>query len=136
MVVAKEVLAEPMGLEQRRAIWAGVGLIPALVAVASLFAKLDLSELTDERSATEATFLSTVPGPLRRRLRQEIGRGRAVFSHTGVLVQCLKEIIEHADEDSTDELSPSDLTRCALDINEDQDQVDSELLARVQNPDQ
>jgi hypothetical protein len=134
LVVAKEVLSEPMGPEQRRQIWQTVGLRPALTVVAGLFADLDLAVITNQRSAVEMSFISGVDAGLRKSLEREIARGRAVFSNTG-LVQSLKELLEFADEESLAELSASDLTRCVLGISQEQDSVDADLLARVLNPD-
>ena len=133
LVVAKEVLSEPMDFGQRRDIWRSTGLVPALATVAELFARLDLAIINNQRSTVEKSFVSGISGGLRKSLLKEIGRGRAVFSNTA-LVQCLKEIIEFAAEDSAGVLSATDLTLCVLGMSQEQDSVDNDLLARVTNP--
>jgi hypothetical protein len=81
----------------------------------------------------ERAFLAGQVGELESALMALLGRGRAVFSNVG-LVQCIKEIVEFAGEGYDSELSALDLTRCILGINQDNDQVDPEMLARVTNP--
>ena len=59
---------------------------------------------------------------------------RTIFSNVG-LVQCIKEIIEFAEEGSNDELSALDLTRCVLGVNQENDKsVDPGLMERAANP--
>lgn len=132
-VDAREVVSEPVSLEERRAIWRSVGTTPALVKVAALFAEIDLAALENQRATVERSHVSGIQGDLKRRLNEEIDRGRAIFSNTS-LVQCLKEIVEFSDEGSSTALSITDLTRCTLGISHDQDTVDSDLIARVMNP--
>jgi hypothetical protein len=122
-----------MGIDGRREIWQRVDAVPALTVVAGLFADLDLAAITDSRLATEKRFLSGQVGELETPLLEQSGRGRAIFSNVG-LVQCIKEIVEFAGDGDESELSALDLARCVLGINQDNDQVDPEMLARAIDP--
>ena len=119
-----------MGIEARREVWERVGVIPALTVVAGLFADLDLNAITDTRSAVERAFITGRVGDLQAPLLRQMSRGRAVFSNVG-LVTCIKEIVQFAVENSETELSALDLTRCVLGANQDNDQVDSAMMART-----
>lgn len=134
LVVASEVLDETMGLDQRKAIWRSLGLLPALTVVAGLFADLDLAAITDGRAKVEQAFIGGQVGALEPPLVAELRKRRTIFSNVG-LVQCIKEIIEFADEASENELSALDLTRCVLSVNQENDKpLDPGLLARAANP--
>ena len=109
-----------MGFDQRRSVWQQVGLLPALSVVAGLFADLDLAAIADGRSAVERSFIDGQVGVLQSRLVAQLDRGRTIFSNVG-LVQCIKEIVEFADEHSEEELSILDLTRCVLGVNQEND---------------
>ena len=130
---ASEVLDVPMGIDQRRSIWRTVGVLPALTVVAGLFADLDLAAIDDTRSDVEQAFINGQVGGLHAQLVTALGQGRTIFSNVG-LIQCIKEIVEFADEDSEQELPVLDLTRCVLGVNEDNDQVDAGMMARAANP--
>jgi hypothetical protein len=134
LVIASEVLEVPMAIDQRQSIWRRVGVLPALTVVAGLFADLDLAAITDTRSDVERAFIAGAVGGLQSRLVGQLRRGRAIFSNVG-LVQCIKEIVEFADEHSAQELSALDLTRCVLGVNQDNDLVDAGMMARAANPD-
>lgn len=133
LIVASEVFDAPMGIEARRQVWERVGVVPALTVVAGLVADLDLNAITDTRSAVERAFITGQVGDLQAPLLRQMSRGRAVFSNVG-LVTCIKEIVQFAVEDSETELSALDLTRCVLGANQDNDQVDSAMMARATNP--
>jgi hypothetical protein len=105
-----------------------------LTVVAGLFADLDLAAITDSRSEVERTFIGGAVGRLQSELLAQLNRGRAIFSNVG-LVQCIKAIVEFADEYSEQELSVLDLTRCVLGVNQENDQVDVGMMARAANPD-
>jgi hypothetical protein len=94
---------------------------------------LDLAAITHTRSDVERTFIDGAVGALQSQLVAELNRGRTIFSNVG-LVQCIKEIVEFADEYSEQELSVLDLTRCVLGANQDNDQVDAGMLDRAANP--
>ena len=133
ILVASEVLDVPMAVDQRQLIWRQVGVLPALTVVAGLLADLDLAAITDSRSDVERQFIVGAVGALQSPLMAQLSRGRAIFSNVG-LVQCIKEIVESADEHSLQPLSVLDLTRCVLGVNQDNDQVDAGMLARAANP--
>jgi hypothetical protein len=133
LLVASEVLDARMGLDQRRSVWQQVGLLPALSVVAGLFADLDLAAIADGRSAVERSFIDGQVGVLQSRLVAQLDRGRMIFSNVG-LVQCIKEIVEFADEHSEEELSVLDLTRCVLGVNQENDRVDAGLMERATTP--
>ena len=69
LVVAKEVLSEPMDFGHRRDIWRSTGLVPALATVAELFARLDLAIINNQRSTVEKSFVSGISGGLRKTFR-------------------------------------------------------------------
>lgn len=104
-----------------------------MTEVAGLFADLDLAAITDSRSAVERKFVGYATGGLRSQLLAHLNRGRIIFSNVG-LVQCIKKIAEFADEHSEQELLVSDLARCVLGVNEQNDQVDAGLWARAADP--
>jgi hypothetical protein len=133
LVIASEVLDVPMGTDQRQLIWRKVGVLPALTVVAGLFADLDLAAITDTRSDVERTFVNGAVGALQGPLEAQLSRGRAIFSNVA-LVQCIKEIVEFANENSEQELSVLDLTRCVLGMNQENDRVDAGMLARAAEP--
>ena len=133
LVIASEVLGVPMAIDQRQSIWRQVGVLPALTVVAGLFADLDLSAITDSRSDVEQAFIDGAVGAFQSQLVAQLRRGRTIFSNVG-LVQCIKEIVEFADEHSEQELSVLDLTRCVLGVNQDNDQIDAGIMARAANP--
>jgi hypothetical protein len=122
-----------MTIEERRSIWQRVGVLPALTEVAGLFAELDLAAITDSRSAVERKFIRYVSGGLRSQLLAQLNQGRIIFSNVGLL-RCIKEIVEFADEHSERELLVSDLARCVLGVNQENDQVDAGMWARAANP--
>jgi hypothetical protein len=109
------------------------GVLPALTVVAGLFADLDLAAITDNRSDVERAFIDGGVGALQPQLKAELDRSRTIFSNVA-LVQCIKEIVEFADEDSERELSVLDLTRCVLGANQDNDKIDAGIMARATNP--
>jgi hypothetical protein len=133
LVIASEVLDMSMTLDQRQSIWRRVGTLPALTVVAGLFADLDLAAITDSRSEVEREFIHGAVGGLQSLLVAQLSRRRVVFSDVG-LVQCMKEIVEFADEYSEWELSVLDLTRCVLGVNQENDRVDAGMMARAADP--
>jgi hypothetical protein len=122
-----------MAAEERRAMWQRVGTLPALTEIAGLFADLDLAAISDTRSDVERKFITGNVDDLEPALLSELARGRVIFSNVG-LVQCIKEAVEYSAESSETELTALDLTRCALGINQDNDEVDAAMLARATNP--
>ena len=124
----------PLSVEQRCAIWRAVGAGPALTLIAGLFRDFDLTTNAGDRLAVDRELVGAVDSPLKEQLLELLERGRPVFSNTGLL-QCMKEVVEFADEHSTVPLSPDNLTRCVLSVQEEQDVVDPGIVLRALNPD-
>jgi hypothetical protein len=132
-ITASHAGLSPLSLDDRCVIWGSVGAGPALTRVAGLFRALDLKMNPADRLSVDRSFIDPIEHQLKNRLLGMLEHGRPVFSNTGLL-QCMKEIIEYADEYSSVKLSHDDLTRCVLSCQQEQDIVDDDMAARVVHP--
>ncbi|MFF2027933.1 hypothetical protein ACFVW2_39985, partial [Streptomyces sp. NPDC058171] len=116
IIDAGDVPISPLSLEQRKEIWSACGLIPSLTCISKLFARLDLSVVTNSWGDVEADFVADVPDPFGRALRDHLSRGHLVLTQQA-MVQCVKEIVEFTDSDSDVEIGKVDLLSALMSVN-------------------
>ncbi|MGW5569842.1 hypothetical protein ACWEVD_01465 [Nocardia thailandica] len=118
LTTSSQVSVDHFGLEERKAVWADAGLQPTLLMLSTLFAELDLAVSTHSRPQVEMTWSGSVPRPLRAALRVALRKGQSILT-VSTMLQCVKEVIEFASEDSRDRIGQLDFALCVLGINTD-----------------
>jgi hypothetical protein len=107
-----------MDAAARKKIWRSTSLLSALTRVADLLVQLNQAVVNGGQSQIQHAFVADGTGDLQPILLTHLQNGRTVFS-SAALLQCLKEIIEYADEDNETTLSTYQLTCCVLGINQE-----------------
>lgn len=119
-IVPSDVSSTYLDIDARRAIWSKCGMTETLEMTSRLFADLDLSEIARSRSDVEKDWASKVSNPQGKKIRRKLNNGNTILTSKS-MIQCIREIVEFADESSTKILSTDDFSLCILSINQDLD---------------
>ena len=122
LLLDTDLLDERVTYQRRIEIWNSAGLVPTLTMVAKQLSLIDLAVVQNAVDEAEMKWAYALDGQFGRDVRDAIHRDAHVLSLYG-LMQCLREIVEYCDVESTRRLPAADLATCLLGINADVDNL-------------